>query len=141
MLTPQRGEDGKLTLAMAMADSKLAGVASEDIGKTAYSIFKRGGELIGQTVSLAGEHLTGAEMAAAMSDVLGEEVTYVPVPFDALRAQPWPGAVEMGNMFQFYAEVPEFNAARDVDLARGLNPGLQTFQQWLDDNKGALAGA
>ncbi|WP_238598660.1 NmrA/HSCARG family protein [Saccharothrix sp. ALI-22-I] len=141
LLAPQRGEDGKLVLAMAMADSKLAGVASEDIGKTAYGIFKRGGELIGQTVSLAGEHLTGAEMAATLSDALGEDVVYVAVPFDTLRAQPFPAAVEFGNMFQYYAEVPEFNAARDVDFARGLNPELQTFQQWLENNKGALTGA
>jgi uncharacterized protein YbjT (DUF2867 family) len=139
MMAPQRGADGKLTLALAMGDSELAGVAAEDIGKTAYGIFKRGTELVGRTVSIAGEHLTGAEIAAVMSKVLGEEVAYVPVPFDAMRAQPWPGAVEAGNMFQFYAEVPQFVAARDLDVVRGLNPDLLTFEQWLDKHKSALS--
>jgi uncharacterized protein YbjT (DUF2867 family) len=139
MMAPQRGADGKLTLALAMGDSELAGVAAEDIGKTAHGIFKRGTELVGRTVSIAGEHLTGAEIAAVMSKVLGEEVAYVPVPFDAMRAQPWPGAVEAGNMFQFYAEVPQFVAARDLDVVRGLNPDLLTFEQWLDKHKSALS--
>jgi hypothetical protein len=137
----QRDQDGRLILPLAMGESQLAGIAVEDIGRTAYGIFKRGQEFIGRTVSIAGEHLTGAQMAAVLGNALGEEVTYVPVPFDALRAQPWPGATENGNMFQYYAEVPQFVAARDLDLVRSLNPDLQTFEQWVAAHKDALAGA
>jgi uncharacterized protein YbjT (DUF2867 family) len=140
-LAPQRAEDGRLVLAMAMADSRLAGIAAEDIGRTAYGILRRGHDLVGQTVSIAGEHLTGTQMADQLSAGLGEDVVYAPVPFDALRAQPFPGAVEMGNMFQFYAQVPQFNAARDLDAVRELNPQLQTFQQWVNTHKDALAAA
>lgn len=140
-MAPRRGEDGRLVLALAMGDSALAGIAAEDIGRTAYGIFRRGGQLIGRTVSIAGEHLTGAELAERFSEVLGEEVSYAPVPFDVLRAQPFPGAVELGNMFQYYAEVPEFTAARDLDAVRELNPRLQTFEQWLIAHKDAFAGA
>ncbi|MGP3914952.1 NmrA/HSCARG family protein [Nonomuraea sp. 10N515B] len=139
-MAPKRGEDGRLVLALPMADGKLAGIASEDIGKTAYGIFKRGDELAGRTVSIAGEHLTGAEIAAHFSKALGEEVGYVPVPFDAMRAQPWPAAAELGNMFQFYAQVPQFVTDRDLDVVRGLNPELQNFEQWLAAHKTALAG-
>jgi uncharacterized protein YbjT (DUF2867 family) len=137
----QRDQDGRLILPLAMGESQLAGIAVEDIGRTAYGILKRGQEFIGRTVSIAGEHLTGAQMAAVLGKALGEEVTYVPVPFDALRAQPWPGATENGNMFQYYAEVPQFVAARDLDLVRSLNPDLQTFEQWVAAHKDALAGA
>jgi uncharacterized protein YbjT (DUF2867 family) len=139
-MAPSRAEDGRIVLALPMADSKLAGIASEDIGKTAHGIFKRGGELAGRTVSIAGEHLTGAEMAAYLGKALGEEVSYVPVPFDAMRAQPWPGAVELGNMFQFYAQVPQFIADRDLDVVRALNPQLQSFEQWLAAHKNAFTG-
>jgi uncharacterized protein YbjT (DUF2867 family) len=138
-MAPKRGDDGRLTLALAMGDSKLAGIAAEDIGKTAYGIFRRGRDLVGQTVSIAGEHLTATQLAERLSAALGEEVAYAPVPFDALRAQPFPGAVEMGNMFQFYAEVPQFNAVRDLDVVRDLNPQLQTFDQWLTAHKDAFA--
>ena len=138
VVAPQRDQDGTLTLALAMGDSKLAGIAAEDIGRTAYGIFKRGTELVGSTVSIAGEHLTGTEMAAVLSKVLGEPVVYSAVPFDVLRAQPWPGAVETANMFQYYAEVPEFNAIRDLDVVRSLNPDLQTFEQWAQQHEDAF---
>jgi uncharacterized protein YbjT (DUF2867 family) len=138
-MAPKRGDDGKLVLAMPMADSPLAGIAAEDIGKTAYGIFRRGGDLVGRTVSIAGEHLTGTQMAEQLGAALGEEVAYAPVPFDAVRAQPFPAAAETGNMFQFYAEVPQFNAVRDLDVVRDLNPQLQTFQQWLNAHKQAFA--
>lgn len=137
-LKPQRGEDGRLILALAMGDSELPGIAVEDIGRTAYGIFKRGPQLVGQTISIAGEHLTGAQLAETLGKVLGEPVTYVPVPFDVARAQPYPGAVELGNMFQYYAEVPQFRDARDLDVVRDLNPDLQTFEQWLNAHKEAL---
>ena len=44
--------------------AKLPGIAAEDIGKSAYGIFKRGASSIGKTVGIAGEHLTGEQMAA-----------------------------------------------------------------------------
>lgn len=137
-MAPRRGDDGRLVLALAMGDSPLAGIAADDIGRTAYGVFKRGRPLVGRTVSIAGEHLTGEQLAAQLSAALGEEVVYTPVPFDVLRAQPIPAAVELGNMFQFYAEVPQFNAARDLDAVRELNPRLQSFQQWLADHKDAF---
>ena len=135
---PQRGEDGKLVLAMAMGDSPLAGIAVEDIGRTAYGILQRGPELAGRTISIASDHLTGTQIAEQLSTALGETVTYVPVPFDVLRAQPFPAAVELANMFQFYAQTPSFNADRDVNAVRELNPRLQTLQQFLAEHKDDL---
>jgi uncharacterized protein YbjT (DUF2867 family) len=137
---PKRQEDGSLVLALAMADSKLAGIASEDIGRSAHGIFKRGKELIGETVSIAGEHLTGAEYAAAIAEAVGEPVHYYPVPFEGLRAAGFPGAEDIGNMFQYYAEFDEeFTGRRDVGKVRELNPQLKTFSEWLAEHKEALA--
>ncbi|WP_129786092.1 NmrA/HSCARG family protein [Promicromonospora panici] len=137
---PKRQEDGSLVLAMAMADSKLAGIASEDIGRTAHGIFKRGEALVGETVSIAGEHLTGAEYAAAFSQLLGEPVHYYPVPFEGLRSAGFPGAEDIGNMFQFYAEFDdEFTGRRDLAEVRKLNPQLKTFTAWLTEHKEAFA--
>lgn len=141
LFPPTRQEDGSLVLAIAMADSKLAGIAAEDIGRTAYGIFKRGKELAGETVSIAGEHLTGAEYAAAFAEVLGEPVHYHPVPFDGLRSAGFPAAEEVGNMFQYYAEfADEFTGRRDLAKVRELNPRLKTFSEWLTEHKDAFAG-
>lgn len=141
-LGPVRGPDGKLAITFPMGDAPLSGVASEDIGGTALGIFRRGDEFIGKTVGLAGDHLTGAEYAAALSEALGEEVAYRPLSWDEFRALPIPAAEEMGNMFQYYAEdAARFTGHRDLDLARELNPALQSFTDWLDRHEGQVAGA
>ena len=44
----------------------------------------------------------------------------------------FPGADDLGNMFQYYTEFePEFVAARNLDTARSLNPELLSFKAWL----------
>jgi uncharacterized protein YbjT (DUF2867 family) len=136
---PKRGEDGKLAITLPMGGEKLPGIAAEDIGKCAYGIFKRGDELIGKTVGIAGGHLTGAEMAAAFSKALGEEVRYNDVPPEVYRSFGFPGAEDLGNMFQFKRDFNrDFCGARSLDFSRSLNPELQTFDEWLDRNKGRI---
>jgi uncharacterized protein YbjT (DUF2867 family) len=135
---PTKGPDGSLVLNLPMGDKKLPGIAAEDIGKAAYGIFRKGGELIGKRVGIAGEHLSGSEMAAALSNALGQAVSYNAVPFDVFRSLDIPGAADVGNMFQFYHDFEsDFRASRDVEAARALNPELQTFEAWLVQN-GAL---
>lgn len=130
---PQRGPDGTLAITFPMDDKTLAGIASEDIGKCAYGIFKAGEEYIGQTVGIAGEHLTGKAMAAALTDALGEEVRYNNVSPAVYRSFDFPGAEDLGNMFQFYRDFEAyFQESRDVAFARSVNPSLMTFAQWLD---------
>jgi uncharacterized protein YbjT (DUF2867 family) len=136
---PKKGPDGKLALTMPMGDKKLPSMAAEDIGKCAYGIFKRGREFIGKTVGVAGEHLTGAQMAAALTKALGREVRYNDVSPDVYRSFGFPGADEMGNMFQFKRDFEQvYCGARDLGLSRALNPSLQTFEKWLTKNKGRI---
>ena len=133
---PKKGPDGKLTFVLPMADRKLPGIAAEDIGRCAYGIFKRGPELIGKTVGIAGEHLNGAQMAAALSKALGQEVVHGDVPPEVYRTFGFPGADDLGNMFQFKRDFePYYCGARDLAFSRSLNPRLQTFAQWLGANK------
>jgi uncharacterized protein YbjT (DUF2867 family) len=131
-LAPQRGADGAFRLTYPMGGSRLSGMAVDDVGKTALAIFGRGTDLIAATVSIAGEHLTIADMAAALTEALGEPVRYTPLTPDEWRAQGLPGAEESGNMFQYYADCERrFTDARDLAAVRGLNPALQDFATWL----------
>ena len=132
---PKPSGDGKLAFTLPMADGKLAGIAAEDIGKCAYGVFRKGAETIGRTIGIAGEHLTGAQMAAAMSKALGREVVYNAVTPAQYRGFGFPGAEDLGNMFQFYAEFEEyFCGARSLVVSRSLNPELQSFADWLARN-------
>jgi uncharacterized protein YbjT (DUF2867 family) len=132
---PKRGPDGRLALVMPMGDKKLPGIAAEDIGKCVVGLLQRGREFIGKTVGIAGEHLSGAEMAAAMTRALGETVTYQDVPPEVYRSFDFPGADDMGNMFQFKRDFSDYyRGARSVEFSRSLNPELQSFDQWLSRN-------
>jgi uncharacterized protein YbjT (DUF2867 family) len=133
---PQRTPDGKLALVFPMDDKKLPAIAAEDIGKAAYAIFKRGKEFIGRTVGIAGEHLTGAQLAAGLSRAIGQEVGYTNVPPEVYRNFGFPGADDLGNMFQFKRDFNEyFTGARDMDFSRSLVPDMQTYEQWLARHK------
>jgi uncharacterized protein YbjT (DUF2867 family) len=133
---PKRGADGKLAFVLPMGDKKLPGIAAEDIGRCAYGIFRRGAEFVGKSVGIAGEHLTGAQMAAALTRALGQEVVHGAVTPEAFRGFGFPGADDLGNMFQYKAEFEsEFCASRDLAFSRSINPQLQTFEQWLAANK------
>ncbi|WP_121357090.1 NmrA/HSCARG family protein [Flavisolibacter nicotianae] len=132
---PKKGPDGKYYLTFPLDNKKMAGIAAEDIGKCAYGIFKKGEELVGKTVGVAGEHLTGDEMAAALSKALGQEVLFNNVSPETYRNFGFPGADDLGNMFQFYRDFEqECNSVRDVYYSRELNPELQNFEQWLGKN-------
>ena len=129
---PKRGADGVLALTLPIGDVRMAGVASDDIGAVAHGIFRYGGAMVGQRIGVAGEHLTGHEMAAAMSRALGRTVRFNDVSPAAFRAFGFPGADDLGNMFQFYRDFADVcNEVRDVARSRRLAPGLKTFDQWL----------
>jgi uncharacterized protein YbjT (DUF2867 family) len=132
---PQRGPDGKLALVFPMDDKKLPAIAVEDIGKAAYAVFKRGREFIGKTIGISGGQLTGAELAAGLSRALGQEIGYTSVPPEVYRSFGFPGADDLGNMFQFKRDFNDyFCGARDLGFSRSLVPEMQTFDQWLSRN-------
>ena len=134
-LGPARGEDGVLGVTYPMGDKKLPSIAVEDIGKCAYGIFKAGDEYIGKTLGVAGGHPTGAEIAAAFAKALGEEVRYNDVPADVFRSFGFPGADDVGNMFQFKRDFNDLYVGnRDLAVSRQLNPELQTLDAWLAQN-------
>ena len=136
---PQKGPDGKLGITIPIGDKKLPGISSDDIGKCAYSIFKAGKEFQGKTIGIAGEHLTGKNMADTFSKYLGVEVSYNDVPASVYRSFGFPGADDLGNMFQFNADFDtEFCGARDINATKKLNPELLNFDSWLHKNKAAI---
>ncbi|TCC27333.1 NmrA/HSCARG family protein [Kribbella speibonae] len=140
-MAPTRTADGTLTITLPMGDQRLSGIAVDDIGRSALAILKRP-DLIGATISIAGDHLTGHQYAEALTEALGEKVTFYSPTLEEYREYPFPMAVEMANMFQFYAENhDEFTGNRDLTAVRDLNPALESFKKWLDLHKHDLQAA
>ena len=142
-MAPKKGDDGSYSWAFPMGTAKMAGIAAEDIGRTAYGIFKGGDKYIGATVGIAGGTLTIEEMGNTIAGVLGlESVTYNAVDADAYRGFGFPGADELGNMFQVYRDFEDAClGARSVEHTRELNPALQSFEDFVRGQKDAIKAA
>lgn len=142
-LAPKKGDDGQFAWTFPMGTAKMAGIAAEDIGKVAYGIFKAGNEYVGKTVGILGEALTIDEMGKTLSKVLGcGPVKYNAVEADVYRSFGFPGADEMGNMFQAYRDfAKEMLGNRSLDATRKLNPAVQSFEQFVTKQQAAIKSA
>ena len=66
---------------------------------------------------------------------MGLEVGHNAVEPAAYREFGFPGAEDLGNMFQFWQDFEDdYRRPRDIAFSRSLNPRLQTFEQWLEAN-------
>ncbi|MEB8330180.1 NmrA/HSCARG family protein [Flavobacteriaceae bacterium KMM 6897] len=136
---PKRGPDGKLALILPMGDKRLPSIASDDIGKCAYGIFKAGKKYQGKIVGVCGEQTTVKEMADTFTKIFEVPVGYNKVSAEEYRGFGFPGADDLGNMFQFNQEFEaDFCKARDVKVAKELNPQLLSLETWLKQNKSKL---
>ncbi len=142
---PQPAADGVLELVLPLGDTPLPGIAAADIGACVLALFSAGPPRTrtrdGAVVGIAGGHLTGAEMADGLAAALGQPVRYRAIAPEDYRALPFPGADELGNMFQFNTEfAPAYRAVRDVERTRALHPALQSFEAWARAHAAALEG-
>src|SRR5262245_27727366 len=143
-LAPKKDDKGVYSWAFPMGTAKLAGIDKDDIGKAAYGIFKGGSQYIGKRVGIAGEYVSFDEMSEKLSKGLGiAPVNYTALDANLFRSFGFPGADEYGNMFQVYRDFEkEVNGIRSVEQTRALVGGsLNTFDQWLAKNKGAVLAA
>jgi hypothetical protein len=136
---PKKGKDGTYTLTFPIGKAKMPGIAAEDIGKCTYGIFKEGAGFIGKRVGVAGEHLSGVEMAEKCSTALGITCTFNAISPDTYRNFGFPGADDLGNMFQIFDEFEQqYRASRSVQASRALAPSLMNFDQWLAKHKSRI---
>jgi uncharacterized protein YbjT (DUF2867 family) len=127
------------SLMLPMGDKPLPGIASEDIGRCAYGVFSAGAGSVGRRIGIAGEHLTGVELAARLSRALGHDVRYVSISSEEYARLDVPNAADLANMFQFKREFQDdFCGARSVEASRRLNPSLQDFDRWLIAHRNEL---
>ena len=136
---PQRGADGRLAVTFPTGDARIPWIGVEDIGMSAHEIFLRGDVLIGESIGIAGDHLTGAQLAKELATALGEPVHFNAVSPDVYRGFGFPGADEVGNMFQFKRDTEAaYCARRDLVRARALHPSMANFRTWLAANQSRI---
>ena len=135
----EQGQDGGYALTLPIGKARMPGIAAADIGSCAYAIFRTRTGPVSETVGIAGEHLSGTEMAQKFSAALGIDCAYSPMSPEAYRNLGFPGADDLGNMFQMFDEFEQqYRTSRSVDAARALAPSLMNFDQWLATYKSRI---
>lgn len=105
-------------------------IAAADIGAVAAAVFERPDTFAGQALELAGDVLTGAEVAAAIGRATGRPLAYARFSAESLRENP-----VLGRVIEASTKLRV-----DVDVAslRALHPGLKTLAAWLEGGGAAL---
>lgn len=139
-LGPSRqSESEPYSVTFPIGDAKMNMVAVADIGKAACAIFQDE-TLIGKSVGVKSQTLTGKEIADLFTQVCGQPVNYNAVPWDVYASFGFPGAAELANMFRFFEEDEEnFHTMHKLcDDLLEKEGGAITLEEWVTTNKGAF---
>ena len=118
----------KLTTALK-PETKLQMVAVEDIGKFSAAAFVEADKFKGAEIEYAGDAVTMAEAAAAMSELTGKTVTYQPIPISAVRqnSEDFALMLEWFDAVGYAADIPA------LESRWGIRP--LTLKQWVRTQK------
>jgi len=109
-------------------------IAVDDIGMVAADMFSRPGTFIGRTLEIAGDELTGPQVAERYTHITGQPARYEEQPIDEVRAfNP-----DFAAMFTWLNE-EGFRA--DIASLRIDYPQLTAFEPWLTQHTPAVMPA
>lgn len=122
--------DGELVVSLAlMAETRLRMIATRDIGVFAAIAFDLRDGFLGKHLVIAGDELTGPQIAETFGRVSGLRAVFQQMPIERLRAfDP-----EVARMFEWFNERPSEGAVARPTFAelREYHPGLLTLEDWL----------
>jgi uncharacterized protein YbjT (DUF2867 family) len=115
---------GKLAIALP-ANRALQQITVADIGAFVAAVIERSDTVFGRRFDIAGDELTGKEVAAILSKVTGRKVHYEGFPPDVLRAQ----SEDMALMFEWFNRT---GYSADIESLRRDFPDVKwhTFEEW-----------
>lgn len=118
-------EDGTLILRLPFPDGiTLQMIAARDVGAIAARALLYP-EAVPDELEIAGDALTGSEIAAAFAAKTG-----MPAHYEALPLSVMDGQGDMQAMFRWFAETPAYQA--DLEQVRHIAPDTWTLAEWLE---------
>ncbi|GAA1559119.1 NmrA/HSCARG family protein [Brevibacterium picturae] len=100
-------------------------ISTRDIGRVAAAALLEPASIPGGALEIAGDELTGEEVAAAFAEARGIPARYEPVPVGTLTDE------DQKMMFTWFAQLPAYRA--DMSLTRKLVPELHDLRSWIKE--------
>jgi uncharacterized protein YbjT (DUF2867 family) len=118
-------EDGTLLVRLPLpAGIPLQMITAEDVGAVAAAAALDPDRVAGGSIEIAGDELTGEQIAEAYQHRYDVPARYEPLPIEVLG-----GDADQRAMFEWLAHRPAWQA--DFAATRALAPRTKTFEQWL----------
>jgi uncharacterized protein YbjT (DUF2867 family) len=125
-------EGNELVLRLPVPDGiKLQTVAVRDIGVVAAAALLDPAA-VPAAIEIAGDELTGSEIAATFGAHIGLSARYEALPVEVLDGQD-----DLQKMFRWFADTPAYQA--DITAVRRIDPDLWNLQAWLQATNYSLA--
>ena len=119
-----RRDGARVTIAMPLAgDVAVQMISVRDIGRVAAALLLMADPAVAP-VEIAGDELTGEQIAGRIADRLGSPTTYVHLPLDVLGDD-----VDLKMMFGWLGRLPAYQA--DFARTRALAGGVEDLSRWL----------
>lgn len=106
-------------------DQPMGVIAVRDIGKCVAAIFADPARFAGTTLDIAGDTVTGRDLATLFTEAAGRTITYARFPDEVLAANPF-----LGKLADILDRAQPPDEAKLVELRR-MNPALQSMRTWL----------
>jgi len=119
-LTPTMADDTLMVRIPLPSGIPLQMIAVEDVGAAATAVALDPGRVAGGSIEIAGDELTGEQIAAAYQHRYDVPARYDPLPIEVLG-----GDADQRAMFEWFAHPPAFQA--DFAATRALAPRTKTF--------------
>ncbi len=118
----------KLTTALK-PETKLQMIASDDIGRFGAKAFVAADQMKGVELDIAGDAVTMAQAAEALSELVGKKVTYQPIPIEAVRAN----SNDFALMLEWFDAVGYSADIPSLESKWGTRP--LTLKEWVRTQK------
>jgi len=116
--------DGKLRLGLK-ADVELEVISLEDIGRFVALAFCEPQNWTNRTLEIAGDELTGTQMAELLSQAIGRKVVYEEQSYDEIEAM----SADMAMMYEWF-NVRGYTV--DIKSLKEIIPDLESFMEWTE---------
>lgn len=106
-------------------DQPVGVLAVRDIGNYVAAIFADPARFAGATLDIAGDTVTGLDLAMLFTEASGRTITYSRFPDEVLAANPF-----LGKLTDMLDRVQPVSKAELLELRR-INPEMQSMRTWL----------